>query len=150
MSTDDEVGASEPQGPQRKLLSFKGKDGGDERWLKLMRACLQTAVVHDPTGKSYKIYSADGRGGKGKCKTPTKMDLAQRIATILNGTEKDAFHQQLTAKTVDRQWTVSCVSCCADLVRAVFAGHEGLGDETESKLRHGRLLCRTARAHHEC
>lgn len=112
MSSDDEGSAGEGSAPSqrktRKLLSFKGRDGGEDRWLALMNACLQTVLAHPRTGKCFWIWTADGRGGRGSTasgKAPTKLDVAQKIATLLNA-EDDMFDQQLTAKTVVNQWAV--------------------------------------------
>ena len=112
MSSDGEGSAGEgsalSQRKTRKLLSFKGRDGGDERWLALMNACLQTVLAHQRTGKCVMIWTADGRGGRGSSasgKAPTKLDVAQKIATLLNA-EDTMFAKQLTAKTVVNQWAV--------------------------------------------
>jgi len=75
-------------------LSFKGADGGDERWVLLIRACIQTAILDN--GKTVTMWT-DGRGAGSK--KATKKTVAEKIARDLNTCE-DTFRNALTADKV--------------------------------------------------
>jgi len=78
----------------RDALSFKGADGGDERWVLLIRACIQTAILDN--GKTVTMWT-DGRGAGSK--KATKKTVAEKIARDLNTCE-DTFRNALTADKV--------------------------------------------------
>ncbi len=81
------------------VLSFKGATGGDERWLLLIRACMQTAVIA-PGGQETVNMWCDGRG---KTKGGSRKDVAKKIAADLNKCEP-VFERSLSADTVVTQF----------------------------------------------
>ena len=90
--------AGTPHG-EPSVLSFKGATGGDERWLLLIRACMQTAVIA-PGGQETVNMWCDGRG---KTKGGSRKDVAKKIAADLNKCEP-VFENGLSADTVVTQF----------------------------------------------
>jgi len=90
--------AGTPHG-EPSVLSFKGATGGDERWILLIRACMQTAVIA-PGGQETVNMWCDGRG---RSKGGSRKDVAKKIADDLNRCEP-AFENRLSADTVVAQF----------------------------------------------
>lgn len=88
-----------PHQGEPSVLSFKGATGGDERWLLLIRACMQTAVIA-PGGQETVNMWCDGRG---KSKGGSRKDVAKKIAADLNKCEP-VFENGLSADTVVTQF----------------------------------------------
>ena len=82
------------------VLSFTGENGGENRWVLVIQACLATAIME--RGKSVTMWT-DGRGRRSKV---CRKSVARKIAKDLNFAEP-SFNGLLTAETVLTQFTAA-------------------------------------------